>query len=127
MLVVEFIFRKVRKVFNLTKNKLCLVVPLKIWIIFRTDISCTPTASYFYHYATIFFICYKSFYDGNTRRSLTSVCLIFLQDLIFPIFCANKKYIFLNLGCMIYSCLLYSRISVSEVFYLLASSIQWIM
>ena len=132
MSVVEFIFRKAGEVFNFAKDRLRFLVPLGIWRIFRTDISCAPAATYFYYY-----VIPRSFLL-NTRvfslylfwwrhwRSLMSVCLIiFLQDhLLFPIFRANTKYIFLNWGCMIYSCLLYSRISVRKVSYLLASSIQ---
>ena len=48
--MVEFIYRKAREVFNFTKDRLHLLVPLGIWKIFRTDISCTPAASYFYYY-----------------------------------------------------------------------------
>ena len=115
---VEFIFRRAREVFNFTKDRLRLLLPHGIWEIFTTYISCTPAASYFYYYVmprsfllnTRIFI----YFDGDTVRSFLSVCLIiFLQNhLLFPIFCANTNYIFLNWVFMIYSCLLYSRISV---------------
>ena len=48
--VVVFIFRKAGEVLNFNKDRLCLLVPLGIWKIFRTGISCTPAASYFYYY-----------------------------------------------------------------------------
>ena len=50
MSVVEFIFRKAGEVLNFAKDRLHLVVLLGIWKIFRTDISCTPAASYFHYY-----------------------------------------------------------------------------
>ena len=49
---VEFNFRKCVVVFNFAMNRRRLFVPLKIWKIFTTYISCTPTASYFYYYVT---------------------------------------------------------------------------
>ena len=45
MSAMEFMFRKAGEVFNYTKDRLCLLVPLGIWKIFRTDISCLPVAS----------------------------------------------------------------------------------
>ena len=50
MLQVQFIFRKAGEVFNFTKDKLRLVVSQEIWKMFRTDISCTPAASYSHYY-----------------------------------------------------------------------------
>ena len=50
MPVFEFIFRKVGEAFNFTKDRLCLSVPLRILKIFTAYISCTPAASYFFHY-----------------------------------------------------------------------------
>ena len=50
MSVVEFIFRKAGEVFNVTKDRLRLLVPLGILKIFTTYISCAPAASYFYYY-----------------------------------------------------------------------------
>ena len=47
MLVIEFIFRKAAEVFNFTKDRLRLLVPLGIWKIFTTYNSCTPAAGYF--------------------------------------------------------------------------------
>ena len=129
MSVVEFILRKVGEVFNFTKDRLRLLVPAEIWKIFRTDIPFTPAASYFYYYVMprSFLLDMRVFSLYLFRwRSLLSVCLIiFLQDhLLFPIFRANTNYVFLNWGCMIYSCIFYARISVGEVSSLLASSIQ---
>ena len=135
MSVAEFIFRKAGEVFNFTNDRLRLLVPHGIWEIFTTYISCTPAASYFYYYVmprsllldTSVLVCI--YFDGDTGRSLLSVCLIIsLQDhLLFPIFHANTNYISLNWGCMTYSCLLYSRIFVGEGSYLPASSIQQII
>ena len=51
MSVVEFIFRKAGEVFKFTKDRHRLLVPLGIWKILRTDISCTPAVRYLYHYA----------------------------------------------------------------------------
>ena len=132
MSVVEFIFRKAGEVFNFTKDRLRLLVPLGIWKIFTTYNSCTPAAGYF-NYCVMPpsllldqdpLVCI--YFNGDVGRSLLSVCLIiFLQDyLLFPILSGNTNYIFLNWGCMIYSCLLCSRISVGEVYYLPVSSIQ---
>ena len=50
MSVLEFIFRKAGEVFNFTKNRLRPLVPLRIWKIFTTEISCIPAASNFYIY-----------------------------------------------------------------------------
>ena len=50
MSVLEFIFRKAGEVFNFTKNRLSPLVPLRIWKIFTTEISCIPAASNFYIY-----------------------------------------------------------------------------
>ena len=130
MSVVEFTFRKAGEVFNFIKDRLCLLVPLGIWKIFRTDISFTPTASYVYYYVMLqFFYQTQNSLVDNAGRLLLSICLIiFLQyHLLFPIFLANTNYIFLNWGFMIYSCLLHFTISVGEVSYLLASSIQQII
>ena len=83
--------------------------------------------------ASVLFIRHKFlvciYFDGDTGRSLQSICLIiFLQDhVLFPIFRANTNYIFLNWGYVIYSCLLCSRISVGEVYYLPVSNIQQII
>ena len=41
---------KTGEVFNFTKDRLCHLVPHRIWEIFATYISCTPAASYFYYY-----------------------------------------------------------------------------
>ena len=123
--MVEFIVRKTGEVFNFTKDRLRLLVPHGIWEIFTTYISCTPATSYFYYYLMprCFLLDTSVFSLG---RSLLSVCLIIsLQDhLLFPIFRANTNYMFLNWGCMTYSCLLYSRIFVGEGSYLPTSSIQ---
>ena len=130
MSVVEFIFREAGEVFNFTKDRLRLLVPHGISEIFTTYVSCTPAVGYFYYYImppsflldTEPLVCI--YFDGGTGRSHLSVCLIIsLQDHL-PIFRANTNYIFLNRGCMIYSCLLYSRIFVGEGSYLPASSIQ---
>ena len=135
MSLVEFIFTKAGKNFNFTKDRLHFLVPLGIWKNFTAYISCAPAASYLYImrclgpvYQTKEFL-FCIYFDGDTGRSLLSVCLIiFLQDdLLFPIFRAKTNYIFLNWGCMIYSCLLCSRISVGEVYYLPVSSIQQII
>ena len=48
--VVKFTFSKAREVFNFTKDIVRLVVPTGTWKIFKRDISCTPTASYFHYY-----------------------------------------------------------------------------
>ena len=134
--MVEFIFKKAGEVFNFTRDRLRLLVPLGIWKIFRTDICCTPAAAYFYYYVMPrLFIRHKSlslvciYFNSDTGKSLLSVCsIIFLQDyLLFPIFRANTNDIILNWGCMIYGCLLYSRISVGEVYYLLVFNIQEII
>ena len=50
MLVIEFIFRKAGEVFNFTKDRLRLLVPLGIWKIFTTCSSCTPAAGDFNYY-----------------------------------------------------------------------------
>ena len=120
MSVVEFIFREAGEVFNFTKDRLRLLVPHGISEIFTTYFSCTPAVGYFYYYVmprsflldTEPLVCI--YFDGDTGRSLLSVCLIIsLQDhLLVPIFRANTNYIFLNRGFMIYSCLSYSRIFV---------------
>ena len=132
MSVVEFIFRKAGEAFNFTKDRLRLLVPQGIWTIFTTYISFTPVASYFQYYVMPWaFLLDKRvlvciYFDDDTGRSLLSVCLImFLRDhLLFLIFRASTSFIFLNWGSMIYDCLLLSRISVGEVSYLPASSIQ---
>ena len=135
MPLVEFIFRKAGKGFNFTMDRLHLLVALGIWKIFTEYISYTPAASYLYTMSCLglvyqtqdFLVCI--YFDGDTGRSLLSVCLIiFLQDhLLFPIFCLNTNYTFLNWGCMIYSYLLCSRISMGEVYCLSVSSIQQII
>ena len=132
MSVVEFIFRKAGEVLNFAKDRLHLVVLLGIWKIFRTDISCTPAASYFHYYVMSWsFLLDTSVFNlylfrwrhrENTSEHLFSD--IFQDHLLFPIFRVDANYIFLNWGYMIYSYLLYSRVSVGEVSYLLASSIQ---
>ena len=44
--------------------------------------------------------------------------IIFYQDYVpFPIFRVKTYYIFLNWGCMIYACFLYSRMPEGEVSY----------
>ena len=44
--------------------------------------------------------------------------IIFYQDYVpFPIFRAKTYYIFLNWGCMIYDCFLYSRMPECKVSY----------
>ena len=135
MSVAEFIFKKTGEVFNSTKFIVCLVVSLGVWKISRADIFCTPAASYFHYY-----VMPRSFYQsqesliciyfvGGTGKSLLRFCLIifFQGHLLFPIVCANTNYIFLNWGFIICICLLNSKISEAEVFYLLASSIQQII
>ena len=95
MSVLVFIFRKAGEVFNFTKDRLRLVVSLAIWKFFRTDISCTPSASYFLYYVIprSFLLDTSLYFDGDAGRSLLSVCLIiFLQGhLLFPIYRANKN------------------------------------
>ena len=48
MSVVEFIFRKVGKVLNFTKDRMHLIVPLSIWKIFAAYISSIPAPTYLY-------------------------------------------------------------------------------
>ena len=135
MSLVEFIFKKASEVFNFTKDRLHLLVHLGIWTIFAAYISCTPAASYLHiRWCLTLFYQIQEFlgciyFNGNNERSLLSVCLIiFLQDhLLIPIFRANTNQTFLNRGCMIYSCLFCSRISVGEVYYLPVFSIQQII
>ena len=132
MSVVACIFRKAGEVFNFTKDRLRLLVPHGIWEIFTTYISCTHAASYFYYYviSRSFLLDTRAFslYLFRCRHwELTSGRLfnsISSRSSLFPIFRANTNYIFLNWGCIIYSCLLYSRISVVGVSYLPASSIH---
>ena len=111
-------------------NELTLCVQWKISFFIQavqqaTCILCDDLV--FLYYVQEFLV--SIYFDGNTGRPLLSVCfIIFFQDhLLFPIFRANTNYIFLNWGCMIYSCLLCSRISVGEVYYLPVSSIQQII
>ena len=128
MSVVEFIFRKAGEVFNFTKDRLCLLVLLGIWKIFTTYISCTPAASYFYYYVMTQESLVCNYFNGDTGRSLLSIYLIFLQDhLLFSIFHVNTNYIFFELGLFDLQLSFYSRISVGEVSYLPASSIQLII
>ena len=132
MSLIEFIFRKAGKVFNFTKtdstSQYLQEFGKSSQHIFPVHLQQTTCIL---RDESAFFIRHKSFqfvfiFDGCTERSLLSACLIiFLQDhLLFPIVRANTNYIFLNWGCMIYSCLLSSRISMGEISYLSVSSIE---
>ena len=82
MSLVEFIFRKTGTDLNFAKGRLHLFPPLGIWKIFTAYISCTPAASYLYimwclgfaYEIQEFLVCI--YFDGDTGRSLLSVCLI---------------------------------------------------
>ena len=130
MSVVEFILRRAGEVSNFTKDRLGLLVLHGIWEIFTTYISCTSATSYLYYY-----VMPRSFLLDTRVFSLylfpwrhweiTSEHLFNnISSGSSTIFRPNTNYILLNWGCMIYNCLLYSRISVGEVSYLPASSIQ---
>ena len=132
MPVVEFIFRKAGEVFNFTKDRLHLLVPHGIWGIFTTYISCTPAANYFHYYAMPW--CFLldtrvfSLYLFRWRHWEISSELLFNNfssgsSNISNFSCKHKLHLF-ELGCMTYSCLLYSRIFVGEGSYLPAASIQ---
>ena len=124
MSVVEFFFRKAGEVFNFSKDRLHFVVPLGIWKIFRTDTACTPAASYF-HY----FVMPRSFlldtrvFKLNLFRwqhwKVTSERLPYNissgSSTITNFSCKHKLHTFAS-GCTIYSCHLYSRTPVGEVF-----------
>ena len=129
MSVVEFIFRKTEEFFNFTKDRRRLLVPLGIWKILTIYFLYTCNQLLHHVMPRSFLLDTRVFSLYLYRWQLLCVCLIiFLQDhLLFPIFRANTNYIFFYWGCMIYSCLLYSRISVGEVSCLPASSIQQII
>ena len=132
MSVVEFTFRKAGLVFNFTKDRLRLLVPLGIWKIFTTHISCTPAASYFYYYvmpwsflldarALSLYLFRWRHWEITSERLFNNISLG--SSTISNFSCKHKLHLF-ELGFMIYSCLLCSRISVGEVYYLPVSSIQ---
>ena len=118
--------------FNFTKDRLHLAVPLGILKIFKTAIWWTHAASYCHYYVILrsFLLVTRvfNFYLFRWQHwQITSnrLLIMFHQiHLLLAIFCANANYIFLNWCYMIYTCLLYSKISMGEVTFLLASSFR---
>ena len=121
------------QVFNFTKDKLCLIVLPGIWKMFRTVNSQTPAASYFHYYLmSVFFLGARVFNLYLFRWQHKEI----ISDPFFnnissgssiSNFLCNRKLHLLELGLYIYTCHLYTRTSVYQVSYLLASSIQQVL
>ena len=103
MPVFEFIFRKAGEAFNFTKDRLCLSVPLRILKIFTAYISCTPAASYFFHYVipwsflldTIVFSLYLfrwRYWKIISDRLINNICL--WSPAISNFSCKHKLHLF---------------------------------
>ena len=99
----EFIFRKAGEAFNFTKDRLCLSVPLRILKIFTAYISCTPAASYFFHYVipwsflldTIVFSLYLfrwRYWEIISDRLINNICL--WSSAISNFSCKHKLHLF---------------------------------
>ena len=127
MSAVEFIFRKAGEVSNFTKDRLRILIPLGIWKIFRTDISCTPAASYFYYYVMprSFLLDRRVFslYLFRWRHWEISSQRLFNKIIYYFHFFVQTQTTSSWIG-VVWFIDLYSRISVGEVSYLLVSSIQ---